>query len=166
MVAKPIERSFEGVRIYLPSQKSFDQILDSLLEDIGHSPVDLTALEQNHRSWESYRDKAESLAGPSGFMLFAVIDHGAWMAKVGSFRRSTRVVLGNPALAITMLKHDVNAGLFAPVEMLLTEEGSGESSLMYVKPSSLMVVEQNDELLAAAQNLDEKLLALAVKVAA
>jgi uncharacterized protein (DUF302 family) len=99
-------------------------------------------------------------------MLFAVIDHGAWMAKVGSFRRSTRVVLGNPALAITMLKHDVNAGLFAPVEMLLTEEGSGESSLMYVKPSSLMVVEQNDELLAAAQNLDEKLLALAVKVAA
>jgi hypothetical protein len=48
MVAKPIERSFEGVRIYLPSQKSFDQILDSLLEDIGHSPVDLTALEQNH----------------------------------------------------------------------------------------------------------------------
>jgi hypothetical protein len=36
---------------------------------------------------------------------------------------------------------------------------------MYVKPSSLMVVERNDELIAAAQALDEKLKALAVKVA-
>lgn len=36
---------------------------------------------------------------------------------------------------------------------------------MYVKPSSLMVVEPNKELLAAAQILDEKLQALVVKVA-
>jgi uncharacterized protein (DUF302 family) len=64
-----------------------------------------------------------------------------------------------------MLQHDLNAGLFAPVEVLLVEEADGTSSLMYVKPSSLMVVVSNPELLSAAQVLDEKLQALVVKVA-
>ena len=65
-----------------------------------------------------------------------------------------------------MLRHDVKAGLFAPVELLLVDEGEGGSSLTYVKPSSLMVIEPNPELLAAAQKLDAKLAALAEKVTA
>ena len=65
-----------------------------------------------------------------------------------------------------MLRHDVSAGLFAPVEVLLVDEGEGPSSLTYVKPSSLMVVENNPELLSAATELDTKLAALAAKVTA
>jgi hypothetical protein len=63
-----------------------------------------------------------------------------------------------------MLRHDVTAGLFAPVELLLLDEGESRSSLTYVKPSSLMVVEPNPELLSAAEGLDAKLAALAAKV--
>ncbi len=76
-----------------------------------------------------------------------------------------RVILGNPLIAITMLRHDVTAGLFAPVELLLTDEGDDGSSVTYVKPSSLMVVEPNPELLSAAEQLDAKLAALAEQVA-
>jgi hypothetical protein len=46
--------------------------------------------------------------------------------------------------------------------LLLVDEGDG-SSLTYVKPSSLMVVEPNPELLSAAEELDAKLAALATK---
>jgi len=56
--------------------------------------------------------------------------------------------------------------LFAPAEMLLVDEGEGRSSLTYVKPSSLMVIEPNPELLSAAEQLDAKLAALATKVTA
>jgi uncharacterized protein (DUF302 family) len=97
-------------------------------------------------------------------MLFNLIDHGAWITKAGIDRKVMRVVLGNPLIAITMLRHDVTAGLFAPVELLLVDEGEARSSLTYVKPSSLMVVESNPELLAAAEELDAKLAALATKV--
>jgi hypothetical protein len=38
--------------------------------------------------------------------------------------------------------------------------------LTYLKPSSLMVIEENPALLAAAEELDAKLAALAAKVAA
>jgi hypothetical protein len=43
------------------------------------------------------------------------------------------------------------------------DDGEG-SSLTYVKPSSLMVVQPNPELLSAAEGLDAKLAALATKV--
>ncbi len=96
-------------------------------------------------------------------MLFAVLDHGVWISKTGIERKVLRVILGNPLIAITMIRHDVTAGLFAPVELLILDEGNG-SSLTYVKPSSLMVVEPNPPLLEAAEALDTKLAALAAKV--
>jgi hypothetical protein len=48
-----------------------------------------------------------------------------------------------------------------PVEVLLVGEGEGGSSLIYVKPSSLMVVEDNPKLRSAAKELDAKLAELA-----
>ena len=47
---------------------------------------------------------------------------------------------------------------------MLVDEGEGRSSLTYVKPLSLMVVEENPQLLDAASELDAKLAALAAKV--
>ncbi len=84
--------------------------------------------------------------------------------KAGIERKAARVIIGNPLIAITMLRHDVAAGLFAPVELLLLDEDGGRSSLTYVKPSSLMVVEPNPELLGAAEELDAKIAALATRV--
>lgn len=77
--------------------------------------------------------------------------------------KALRVILGNPLIAITMLRHDVTAGLFAPVELLILDEPNGGSSLTYVKPSSLMVVEGNPELLSAARELGANLAALAAR---
>lgn len=158
---------FHGVRVHYDSAKSYDQLRAALLADIGEQPVPLNDIATDAGDWESYRKRIESHVGPSGFMLIGLIDHGAWITKAGIERRALRVILGNPLIAITMLRHDVTAGLFAPVELLLAEEGSG-SSLTYVKPSSLMVPERdpapNPELLAAAEALDERLAALAVKV--
>ena len=99
-------------------------------------------------------------------MLFGSFNHGGWIAKTGIHRQVLRLVVGNPLIAITMIRHDVTAGLFAPVELLLTDEENGTSALTYVVPSSLMVIEPNPPLLAAAQELDAKLAALAAKVTA
>jgi uncharacterized protein (DUF302 family) len=162
-VSMPREIRFDGVRVRYDSAKGYDELLAALLADIGEKPVSLDELATTTDDWQSYQDKVEPLAGPSGFMLFDLIDHGAWISKAGIDRKVMRVILGNPLIAITMLRHDVSAGLFAPVELLLVDEGDG-SSLTYAKPSSLMVVERNPELFSAAKELDAKLAALAAKV--
>jgi uncharacterized protein (DUF302 family) len=163
-VSRPDEIRFDGVRVRYDSAKSYDELLATLLSDIGEKPVSLDDLVTASSDWESYRREVEPHVGPSGFMLFKLFDHGAWLSKAGIDRKALRVILGNPLIAITMLRHDVTAGLFAPVEMLLLDEGEGHSSLTYVKPSSLMVVQPNPELRSAAEELDAKLAALATKV--
>lgn len=162
-ISGPSEIHFEGVRVRYDSAKTFDELVTALLGDIGEKPVRLDVLAAAD-SWESYQQQVEPHVGPSGFMLFKLIDHGAWIVKAGIDRKVLRVILGNPLIAITMLRHDVTAGLFAPVEVLLVDEGDDGSSLTYVKPSTLMVVEDNPQLLGAATELDTKLAALVAKV--
>ena len=162
----PHETRFDGVRVRYDSAKGYDELVAALLADIGERPVPIDDFATAADSWQSYQERVDSHVGPSGFMLFGLLDHGAWITKAGIDRKVLRVILGNPLIAITMLRHDVTAGLFAPVELLLVDEGDGRSSLTYVKPSSLMVVDDNPELLSAAQALDAKLAALAEKVTA
>ncbi|KAH6661684.1 hypothetical protein B0J14DRAFT_690316, partial [Halenospora varia] len=81
-----------------------------------------------------------------------------------------RIILGNPLIAVTMLKHDMNAGLFVPVEVLVRGIEGGGCEVGYVVPSSLIVGsskldEGSDsngkgELKKAAEMLDRKLKAL------
>ncbi len=157
------ETHFDGVRVRYDSAKSYDELVAALLADIGEQPVPINDISALPSDWDSYEHAVEKYVGPSGFMLFALLDHGAWITKAGIERKVLRVILGNPLIAITMLRHDLTAGLFAPVELVILDEGGG-SSLTYVKPSSLMVVEPNPELLSAAEALDAKLAALAAKV--
>jgi uncharacterized protein (DUF302 family) len=157
------ETRFDGVRVRYDSAKSYDELVAALLADIGEKPVPIDDFPATFDTWESYQREVQSHVGPSGFMLFGLFDHGVWIAKAGIERKALRVILGNPLIAITMLRHDVTAGLFAPVELLITDSGTG-SSVTYVKPSSLMVIETNPELLSAAKQLDAKLALLAEKV--
>ena len=166
MTTTAIERPFRGVRLRYDSAKSYDELVTALLADIGDEPVPINDIAAGSDSWESYEREVASHAGPSGFMLFSLIDHGSWLEKAGTGRKVLRVLLGNPLIAITMLRHDATAGLFAPVELLITDEEDGTSALSYVVPSSLMVVEPNEPLRTAALNLDAKLAALAASVTA
>lgn len=159
------ETRFDGVRVRYESTKSYDELVAALLADIGETPVPINDIGAANDDWDSYQHEVEKFVGPSGFMLFGLFDHGAWITKAGIDRKMLRVIVGNPLIAITMIRHDVTAGFFAPVEVLLLDEPGG-SSLTYVKPSSLMVVAENPELLSAAEALDAKLAALAAKVVA
>ncbi|WP_166902228.1 DUF302 domain-containing protein [Mycobacterium sp. DL440] len=155
---------FSGVRLRFDSTKRFADIVTALFVEVGETPVPIDDIAVKFTSWESYEREVRSHVGPSGFMLFAQWDHGGWINKAGIDRQVVRVVIGNPLIAITMLRHDVTAGLFAPVELLVTEEDDDRSALTYVVPSSLMVVEPNPALLKAATELDAKLAGLAATV--
>lgn len=154
---------FSGARVTVDSTKPFEVVFTALLDDIGHEPVPLSDIAGGAKSWDDYQQAMEKHVGPSEFMLFALIDHGDWIAKAGISRKATRVVLGNPMIAITLIRHDLTAGLFAPVELLVYENSAGLASVVYLKPSSLLL-SPDLELLDAAVALDEKLESLVSKV--
>ena len=159
---------FQGIRIEVDTLVSFDEVLSRLRGLMGDaSAQEVVALAKEAITQAEYVQKVEErFVGESGFMLFHEIDHGGWLAKFGINRRTVRWILGNPLIAITMLRHDITAGLFAPVEILVTEKESGPgTTITYVRPSSLMVIEENPPLRGAAEALDKKLDALIARAA-
>jgi uncharacterized protein (DUF302 family) len=159
--AKQIAYEFRGVRFQIDTKLTFDEVLKRLREQCGKTTIpQIDQVAMSSKSPEEFDAEVKKrFEGPSGFMLFSEIEHTRWILKYGIDQRVLRIILGNPLLAITMLREDISAGLFAPVELLLTSSGSG-STVHYVKPSSLMVVTENPPLKAAAEQLDQKLAAL------
>ena len=125
------DRAFEGVRSEVTTSAGFDVVLDRLRSSMGRTSIpEIVELAQRPISEADYRRVIEErFVGKSGFMLFHEIDHGGWLSKFGIRRRMVRWILGNPLLAITMIRHDLTAGLFAPVEILVTEAEDGLGTL-------------------------------------
>jgi uncharacterized protein (DUF302 family) len=154
------DRVFEGVRLEVTTSAGFDVVLDRLRNSMGRTSIpEIVELAQKPISEVEYRRVIqERFAGKSGFMLFHEINHGGWLSKFGIHRRMVRWIFGNPLIAITMIRHDLTAGLFAPVEILVTETEDGRgTTITYVRPSSLMVMGNNPPLMQAAAELDKKL---------
>jgi uncharacterized protein (DUF302 family) len=158
-----ITREFTGQRIQVDTSLSFDDVRARLADLLGHTSIpEINAIAQSAKSETAYsREVEKRFIGKSGFMLLAEINHGCWIRIFGIHRKVLRLILGNPLIAITMIRHDINAALFVPMELLLTDHCDGNgSSLIYVRPSSLIVIDNNPDLLAAAKVLDDKLEAL------
>jgi uncharacterized protein (DUF302 family) len=164
-----VTKPFSGVRIEIATSLRFNEVLRRLRSLMGNANVpEITELAQKPITQADFVQQVEQrFVGESGFMLFNEIDHGGWLPKFGINRRTVRWILGNPLIAITMIRHDIAAGLFAPVEILVTETESGDgTTVVYVLPSSLMVIEQNIPLRDAAIALDEKLKVLVARATA
>ena len=162
-------KPFQGIRIEVDTTVSFDEVLSQLRRLMGDASVPqvVTLAKEATTEAEFIQRVQERLVGESGFMLFHEIDHGGWLPRFGINRRVVRWILGNPLTAITMIRHDITAGLFAPVEILVTEKDRGPgTTITYVRPSSLILFKVNPPLRVAAKALDEKLEALIAKATA
>lgn len=125
-------------------------------------------------SKDSFTAWVTSCVGPHGFMLFNEYNHGTWLpffapptSHVTVDGRSkdlkcVRFILGNPLIAITMLRHDLDAGLSVPVELYLVEEPEGGVRIVWFKPSGLVAGYEGAqrEVVDAAEVLNVKLEAL------
>ncbi len=153
---------FHVQRVRFASSRPFDDVLQNLRRQVPRAlpPEAWSAAMKESRGPDlaSFEKLVESQLGPSGFVLFSEIDHGRWLPYYGVRRKVVRWILGNPLLAVTMMRHDLEVGLFAPVELLLVEnEGGNGSTVVYDLPSSLMATGENPPLLEAAAVLDAKL---------
>ena len=163
MQANHRTRQFTGLRVLVDTPVPFTTVLDRLRALMGRASIpDLVALAgERITEGEFARRVNERYVGQSDFMLFAEIDHGGWISVFGINRRTLRLILGNPLIAITMIRQDLTAGLFAPVEILVTEHENGQGTdIVYILPSSLILIEENPRLRTAAEALDTKLASL------
>jgi uncharacterized protein (DUF302 family) len=139
--------------------QAFESVVDTL-EDGGFASISAAA-----KDVADFEARVNAKVGPSGFTRFLTLDHGDWLNFFGKGGQARQYVIGNPLIAITMLRHDIRVGLNVPVRVYIyRDDASGTTRFEYDEPSTLMSGLDNDDVMAAAEKLDGKLAALAERV--
>ncbi|KAK5118036.1 hypothetical protein LTR62_004081 [Meristemomyces frigidus] len=160
-MATTFEETYSVTRITRTIAKPHTAVLAKLYSSIKNKEDSGLTIVEALENKQQFEEATNAHLGPHGFMHFKDFQHGAWMGLYGVHkdRASTRVIFGNPQIAITMLKHDVRAGLFVPVECLIVEREDGNTDVVMMKPSGLIAGYKGagEELKKAAEMLDQKL---------
>ncbi len=146
--------------VRVTTDKPFEEVAKAFERPLGRFDEDVYKSLAEGGDAESNRAKLEAMTGPSGFMLFRTSNHGALLRLVGQKRKALQYLVGNPLIAIQMTQHDIRAGLYAPLRVLLYENEEGKTCVEYDKPSSLFGQFGNAAITAVATMLDKKLEAL------
>jgi uncharacterized protein (DUF302 family) len=99
----------------------------------------------------------EALAGTSGFTILAKLNLGGLLSLTGKPKKVAQYALGNPLLAVQMIEHAPEVGLYAPLRLVVYEDSAGACFIAYDRPSSLLGQYQQEEIDRIARQLDEKL---------
>jgi uncharacterized protein (DUF302 family) len=143
------------------TDRPFDAVLRAFEERVGSlEEMGWAAIPAASRDQADFEHRVKEVLGPSGFTRFQTIDHGEWLAKHGRHTRFILYTIGNPLIAITMIKHHIEVGLDVPVRLAIYEDPDGKTRLVFNKPSSLMSGLGNEAVHSAALKLDAKMMAL------
>ena len=117
----------------MTSSKPFAAIVAALKAALGR--LDLVEFAKTSKSSGIYFELEQLIGrdlGAAGLMLFVELDHGAVLRKETGLDKPEIVspVLGNPLVMKEMAKHAPDAGLDAPVTVLVDERGDGVQLLL------------------------------------
>jgi uncharacterized protein (DUF302 family) len=143
------------------TDRSFEEVVAAFEKNVGTiEDIGWGSLAKNSRDYAEFEERVKDRLGKSDFTRFLTVDHGEWVTLQGLPMKSIMYVIGNPLIAITMIKHDFEAGLDVPVRVNIYEHKDGKIRFVYNKPSSLMSALHSSELRDAALKLDAKMMAL------
>ena len=122
--------------VHVETEKPFAEVAAALEARMGRFDQAVYDELRNGADPEAVRNRLEQMAGPSGFMLFRTSDHGALLRLAGQTKKAVQYLLGNPLFAVRMTQHDIRAGLYAPLRVLVYEDAEGKTCIEYDKPST------------------------------
>jgi uncharacterized protein (DUF302 family) len=143
--------------IHVETAKPFGEVTAALEARMGKFDPGVYEELRSGADPEAVRTRLEGMAGPSGFMLFRTSDHGALLRLAGQTKKAVQYLLGNPLFAVRMTQHDIRAGLYAPLRVLVYEDAGGKTCVEYDRPSSLFGQFGNASVTEVATMLDRKL---------
>ncbi len=99
----------------------------------------------------------EELEAAATLSIFGSRDHGALLAIAGLKRQAIQYDIGNPLTASLMTRHNLSAGLYAPIRVLLLESPEGKVTFEYDRPASTFGQFGDKSVDFVARKLDENL---------
>ncbi len=101
--------------------------------------------------------RAHELEQGADLFIFLKRDHGVLLKITGRPRKALQYEIGNPLTATQMTRHELPAALYAPLRVVLYENGAGGATFEYDKPSTLFRQFGDEQVTAIGRELDTKL---------
>jgi hypothetical protein len=139
--------------IKIESGKKFEEVRRALEATI---PKLNPAVGEFSHKGDQERAKAEAEHGPK-LSIFLHRDHGALLRIAGGARDALQYDIGNPPTASKMTRHHLPAPLYAPLRVVLYEDGNGRGYSNTIKPSSFFGQFGDERLTQVGRYLDETL---------
>jgi uncharacterized protein (DUF302 family) len=114
---------------------------------------------------ERVREELKKIQGDAGLVIFSIATHGDWLQIVSGNRRAVQFVIGNVLVSTQMTRHELAAGLYAPLRIMLYENKAGTATFEYDRPSTLFGQYGNETVTAVAKELDQKIHSALIKAA-
>ena len=103
------------------------------------------------------RAELKKIQGDTGLVVFSVATHGDWLQILSGKRNAAQYVIGNVLVATQMTRHELAAGLYAPLRIMLYENNLGTATFEYDRPSTLFGQYRNKSVTVVAKELDQKI---------
>jgi uncharacterized protein (DUF302 family) len=158
-----VSRSITIQHVTVTSRRDFAATIREFEKQIGmYDPEAVKSLGEPNPPIEQLTAKIAAMAGSSGFMRFGGIHKfGELVALAGKpVEKANQYVIGNPLIALQMVRHKLGVGLYVPLRVLISEDATGVTHVEYDLPSSLLDQFGDSEVNAVALSLDQKLKAL------
>ncbi len=115
--------------------------------------------------FESVKKELQKSQGDAGLVIFSVVTHGDWLQIVSRKYNAVQYVIGNVLVSTQMTRHELAAGLYAPLRIMLFENNKGTATLEYDQPSTLFGQYGHDSVTAVSKNLDRSIYDALIKAA-
>jgi uncharacterized protein (DUF302 family) len=148
--------------VTITSNKSFEDTKSALEHSLAWLDDGILTL---LRFGEAKRALEVLESGPDLF-IFSFRNHGDTLQMQGLKRKAIQYDIGNPLTASKMTRHQLSAGLYAPLRVYLRESAEGEVAFEYDRPVNLFGQFRDADVDVVAKELDAHLEAALRKAAA
>jgi len=132
--------------------EKFTNALESALGRLDHYVLD--QINDNPAQSEA---ALKTMEGAERMMIFTIEDHGVLLKLLSQQKKAKQYRIGNPLIAMQMTQHDLRAGLYVPLLVLIYEKEDGKVYADYDLPSTLLGQFNNKAINIIAESLDQKL---------
>ncbi len=140
------------------SSKSYDAVTAAIEKQLGKfDPKVFDAATKDVSNPAKVEAKIHAMEESSGFMLFAIRNHGQLLSLKGRKAFGRQYEVGNPLIAVEMTKEDLRAGEYAPLRLCVYVGEDQMTHIDYDLPSTVFGRFKSAEIDKVAKRLDLKM---------
>ena len=163
-----IDRSvvpFSAERIEWAIGQSYSTTLQRLASVLKKPQLLKMAFLSRFKGAEALTSYLREVAGGPGLMVLGTIGHGRVLGLLGGPAQSQMFLIGNPLIALEMMRVHAQAGVYAPLRVMFSGDGPETTTVTYDRPSKMFGQWNEPIFQETGKLLDEKMEALIRQIA-